>query len=92
MFGPKRTLKSLMRDLENGLRKGTIVLESTVPQDTLTWLPLASTQGIYQSYVGDPVATYPGQSRATRAVYPSARIMVVSGNPFRQMLRHALLQ
>jgi long-chain acyl-CoA synthetase len=30
MFGPKRTLKSLMRELETGLRNGTIVLDSTV--------------------------------------------------------------
>ncbi len=30
MFGPKRTLKSLMRELETGLRKGTIVLDSTL--------------------------------------------------------------
>lgn len=74
MFGPKRTLKSLMQELEAGLRDGTIVLDpraakqpsevraylSATEPPALTWLPLASlAQGSYQSYIGDPVATVP---------------------------------
>ena|SRR5438876_5919463 len=106
MFAPKRTLKSVMQELEQGLRNGTIVLQRSETEvgangekkcstdDEPNWVPAASFgQGPYYSYVRDPAALNPRpqHKRVSRAADHVTWVMVAPGGPRDEVLRHAFV-
>jgi hypothetical protein len=105
MFGPKHTLKSVLQELESGLRDGSIVLnpvaaikaEGATRSGFVSFDLVAaasSAQGPFESFVSEP---FPGghsrrQKREGRATIRSARIMVATDGPGEEVLGHAFVQ